>query len=31
MRVSTFYQYVVKGGIILAAVLLDKVKEMRKA
>lgn len=31
MRVSTFYQYVVKGAIILAAVLLDKVKEMRKA
>lgn len=30
MRVSTFYQYVVKGAIILAAVLLDKVKEMRK-
>lgn len=31
MRVSTFYQYVVKGAIILAAVLLDKVKEMRRA
>lgn len=31
MRVSTFYQYVVKGAIILAAVLLDKVKEVRRA
>jgi len=31
MRVSTFYQYVVKGAIILAAVLLDKLKEMRRA
>ncbi|MGB9797690.1 MAG: ABC transporter permease [bacterium] len=31
MRVSTFYQYVVKGAIILAAVHLDRIKEMRRA
>ncbi len=30
MRVSTFYQWVVKGVIILAAVLLDRLKEIRR-
>lgn len=29
LRVSTFYQWVVKGFVILAAVLLDKIKEIR--
>jgi L-arabinose transport system permease protein len=30
MNIPTFYQYVAKGGILLAAVLLDQVKQAKK-